>query len=313
MNETNEAASGRKSVSWVFWLLAAKVIFILLLAGGTIWIIYAVSAMHSGKGSVPIARVQGAGYTKDGKTLWLRTENRRVSYTKGRWHSEKADDLEKTSIILPFRTGVVQVDRTGAVQWKAQDQRTIIRRDTVTPSEGLWAAGYESEHVYHLFAQGSNLILRITRDSGRSWFQSRAGHVTGDVQVLAVSPDEPDKLAIGTTEGLYVSDDSGAHFTRFLAGRSVTSAAYSSGGTTTLYAAVSGKETSLFQLIPQQNKIIDLDMGTVESDRLVRILPNPRKYAELVIITHRGDLYRTENGGQNWTIIAKNGRGLNGE
>jgi hypothetical protein len=73
-----------------------------------------------------------------------------------------------------------------------------------------------------------------------------------------------------------------------------------------------GQETSLYQILPQQKKTINLDMGTVESDRLIRIMQNPVKTGEAAILTRHGDMYRTENGGQNWTIIAQKGRGLNG-
>lgn len=312
MNETNGKASGKKSVSWVFWLLAAKIVFILLLAGMTVWIIYAVQAHNSENGEgVRFTHVLGAGYSKDGKTLWLGTDKQLVTYKNGTWAAEKLKGDSRISMYLPINSGFIQISKSGNIEWKTLKQEPSVYRK-LNDQEGIWANGYATGRLYTLQTIGSMSKLRFSDNRGDTWRTINLKSIEGTAQVMAVSPINKNQLAIGTAKGLYVSTDHGAHFQRFLKGHSVTSMAYGFTKQPSLLVAGFGQETSLYQILPQQKKIINLDMGTVESDRLIKIIQNPIKLGETVILTKHGDMYRTENGGQNWTIIAQKGRGLNG-
>ncbi|MCQ2009335.1 MAG: sialidase family protein [Sporolactobacillus sp.] len=311
MKKKNEA-SGTKSVSWVFWLLIAKIIFILLLAGLTVWIIYAVHASNS-TGGVRFTHVLGAGYSKDGKTLWLGTNKRLLTYKKGIWHSEKLKNRAHDDMFLAISSGFIQMNETGYLQWKTLKQEPLGHRKLNEPLGGLWAFGYKTGRMYHLQTiAGEGSALRYSDDGGATWKVVKIKHLDANAQILEASPVDKRVLAIGTTRGLYVSTDLGAHFHRYLKGYSVTSAAFGFSKQNALLVAVAGKETALYQIIPQQEKSINLDMGTVENDTVTQILQNPANSGEAVMMTKHGDLYRTENSGQNWTIIAKKGRGLNG-
>ncbi|MCO7125230.1 hypothetical protein NIE88_05510 [Sporolactobacillus shoreicorticis] len=305
-------ASGAKSVLWVFWLLAAKIVFILLLAGLTVWIIYAVHAANSSGAGVRFIHVLGAGYSKDGKTLWLGTDKQLITYKEGSWHSEKLKDSSHADLFLAGGSGFIQMNKTGNLQWKTMEQDPIAHRELNDSLEGFWAFGYKTGRMYRLQEADGESALRYSDDGGNTWDVVKVKNPIGNVRVLEASPVNNNVLAIGTTKGLYVSTDLGAHFHQFLKGNSVSSAAFSFSKQVALFAAVAGKETALYQIIPQQNKSINLDMGTVENDTVTRIVQNPAKFGEAVMITKHGDLYRTENSGQNWTIIAKKGRGLNG-
>jgi hypothetical protein len=312
VKETNGQASGKKSVSWVFWLLVAKIVFILLLAGMTVWLIYAVQAQNSDSSEgVRFKHVLGAGYSKDGKTLWLGTDKQLVTYKKGTWAAEKLKGDSRVSIYLPINSGFIQIIKLGIIERKTLKQESLNHRK-LNNQEGLWAQGYATDRLYNLQNIGKTSKLRFSDNKGDSWRTIKLENFEGTAQVLAVSPINKNQLAIGTTKGLYVSTDHGAHFQRFLKGHSVTSMAYGFTKQPSVLVASFGQETSLYRILPQQKKTINLDMGTVESDRLIEIIQNPIKLGETVILTKHGAMYRTENGGQNWTIIAQKGRGLNG-
>ncbi|MET1248257.1 hypothetical protein ABWW58_05640 [Sporolactobacillus sp. STCC-11] len=312
MNETKKQASGKTSVRWVFWLLAAKIVFILLLAGMTVWIIYAVQAHNSDSGEgVRFTHVLGAGYSKDGKTVWLGTDKQLVTYKKGTWGAEKLKSDSRVLMYLPINSGFIQISKSGSIEWKTLKQEPL-NRHKLNDQEGLWAQGYATGRLYNLHTIGKTSELRFSDNRGGSWRTIKLETVEGTAQVLAVSPTNKSQLAIGTTKGLYVSADHGAHFQRYLKGHSVTSMAYGFTKQPSLLVASFGQETSLYQILPQQTKTINLDMDTVASDRLIKIIQNPIKPGEAIILTKHEAMYRTENGGQNWTIIAQKGRGLNG-
>ncbi|SFG53412.1 hypothetical protein [Sporolactobacillus nakayamae] len=312
MNETKKQASGKTSVRWVFWLLAAKIAFILLLAGVTVWIIYAVQAHNSGSSEgVRFTHVLGAGYSKDGKTVWLGTDKQLVTYKKGTWDAENLKSDSRVLMYLPINSGFIQISKSGSIEWKTLKQEPLNRRK-LNDQKGLWAQGYATGRLYNLHTIGKTSELRFSDNRGDSWRTIKLETVEGTAQVLAVSPTNKSQLAIGTTKGLYVSTDHGAHFQRYLKGHSVTSMAYGFTKQSSLLVASFRQETSLYQILPQQTKTINLDMDTVASDRLIKIIQNPIKPGEAIILTKHGDMYQTENGGQNWTIIAQKGRGLNG-
>ncbi|BBN98344.1 group-specific protein [Sporolactobacillus terrae] len=312
MTETNGQTSGKRSVHWVFWLLLAKIIFILLLAGITLWIIYSVHEANSGgTSSIRFSHVLGAGYSSDGKTLWLATADKQlVTYKDGQWRTHKLKGSEKTAQYLPTRNGFLQLYESGTLEWKTLDQATM-QRHRLDNQNGLMTIGYATGRIYQLQKKtGEVFVLRWSDDQGRSWQRGSSIRITGNAPLLTASPIDKNQVAIGTSKGLYISNDQGAHFEHFLKGQLVTSAAYSFDPKTSLFAAVSGKESMLYQIVPKQQKTINLDTGTVERDRLIKIVQNPRYQGQAVLLTQRGDLYQTNNGGQNWTFIAQKGRGL---
>lgn len=308
----SDTASGKKSMKWVFWLLAAKVLFILLLAGLTIWIIYAVRAANTdGNQANHFERVLGAGYSNDGKTLWLGTEKKLLFYKKGTWHAEKLKDDEHATAFLPINSGFIQQNMDRSLHWKTLNQERLIS-NSVKRDHRVLAVGYATGRLYNLRQSGSSQILLFSDDGGKKWKNKSLDHLTGTVQALAAAPKNKQLLSIGTTNGLYVSEDNGVHFQHYLKGYSVTCVSYGFSKQTSLLAGTTGKETELYQILPDQKKTINLDMGTVESDNLIQIAQNPVKFGEAAMLTKHGDIYLTENGGQNWTILAKKGRALNG-
>ncbi|GAY77105.1 hypothetical protein NBRC111894_2659 [Sporolactobacillus inulinus] len=274
MTETNGQTSGKRSVHWVFWLLLAKIIFILLLAGITLWIIYAVHEANSGgTSSVRFSHLLAAGYSSDGETLWLATADKQlVTYKDGQWQTHKLKGGEKPAQYWPIHTGLLQLNESGMLEWKRLDQATM-QRHKLDKQSGLMTIGYATGRIYQLQKKtGEVFVLRWSDDQGRSWQPGGSIRITGNVSFLTASPIDKNQVAIGTSKGLYLSNDQGAHFEHFLKGQLVTSAAYSFDQNVSLFAAVSGKESMLYQIVPKQQKTIQLDTGTVERDRLIKIV-----------------------------------------
>ncbi|MCO7176086.1 hypothetical protein ACFP7A_09270 [Sporolactobacillus kofuensis] len=306
-----ESANGKSSVKWVFWLLLAKIVFILLLAGAAIWIIYTVHEENSNnKVGVHFDHVLGSGYSSDGKIFWMGNRSKLFIYHDQTWRSEPLKGSHEVVNLIPVQQGFIRVDKEG-LEWRTLQQKHL-RNQSLSDSNGFWGASYSNQRVYHLQQSGSKWTLKYS-DDGKRWINQPIRNVRGKVQMIAAAPKDKNQLAIGTSEGLFVSDDHGLHFHHFLKGHSITALAYGYSTQPSLLAGSAGDETSLFQVLPNQKKTINLDMGTVESDRLTQIVQNPVKPEEAVVLTLHGDLYLTENAGQNWTILAKKGHALNGK
>ncbi|WP_010631413.1 hypothetical protein [Sporolactobacillus vineae] len=306
-NNASHDHSDRKSFALLFWLFLAKIGLILLLVVLIIWLIQSVRTANQGnKAGVTFGKVLGAAYSSDGNQLRIGTGKGIAAYEKGRWKTK--------TVSLPGAVQLVPVE--GGFFTLNTHQRAVLRTDNnkiitsvrlpAQPRAGLFTAAYATRHLY--FLNGKQLYS--SENLGKSWNRTFLKGVQGAPQMLAADPKKSGTLAVATHSGLYVTEDQGVHFKAFLRGKSVTAVSFGPGGKTTLFAGLYGNQTMLYSILPQYNKEINLDLDTVKGDRLVQIARNPKYPQTTTVITANGDAYLTENGGQNWTIIAKNGRGL---
>ncbi|RYL95707.1 group-specific protein [Sporolactobacillus sp. THM7-4] len=309
--------SDKKSFQLVFWLLVAKIAFILLLVGLAVWLLYTVrSAGSADRAAVRFQNPQGAGYTADGSKLWIGSKSGISSYRKGSWVKEKAEKNPPAGAeLLPTADGYIQVEPERTVV----EQKTI-RGDTLETlaipkgqTGGFWAAGYHSHHLYHLQESNGKLLLHFSTNRGKTWNQRVIKGIKGKVNTFAVHPSRSDVFALATNNGLFFTQDGGSHFRTFLKGEQVSSVSIGFGDPIALLAGTAGRDTALYNIIPGQNKEVNLEIGTVEGDRIEWIVQNPARQGESAILTKNRDVFLTDNGGQNWIILAKSGRGLSGK
>lgn len=301
--------SDRKSFQLVFWLLAAKIGLILLLVILAVGLIYAVqSAGTHDASAVHFGKILGAGFDKNGKRLWVASDSGLTFYENGRW---KKGASIKGSRFLPVDNGFIQITDQRHAEYRTSDGQTASAIDLPGNTEGgAWAASYTTHTLWHL---NDHSELVFSSDRGRTWVHKQLSGLQGDIHMLAVDPQHTDSFAVATNRGLFLTTDGGSRFTAFLKGESVSSVSYRTGGKETLLAATQGKETALYEIIPAEGKMINIDMGTVESDQLVLILTGSARNGLAAVVTRSGDVYLTQNEGRNWTIIARTGRGLNGQ
>lgn len=296
--------SDRKSFKLVFWLFVAKIALILLLAGFAVWLIYVVKQAVTGDNSgLHFKHITGSGYTQNGK-LWVASDSGLAGYHDGKW-SRSSENKTKGAFFLPVDNGYFRI--TGKTIEYIADGKVITKNELPAGlGKGVWAAGYKSHAISHL----SRDQLSISVDSGNSWEDQQLEGIKGNPQQLAIDPGNDRNFAVATDRGLYLTSDGGKTGIAMLKGENVTSVSYGFNSRQTLLAGTSGDETALYSIIPDEDKAIHLDIGSVESDRLIQIKQNPVRHQEAVLITAGGNIYMTENGGQNWVIIAQNGRAL---
>lgn len=308
MSDENHDRSDRKSFALLFWLFVAKIGLILLLVILTIWMIQSVRTANQGnRAGVTFGKVLGAGYSSNGKQLRVGSSTRLVAYENGSWKKQLTVSEPGTVQIVPVKGGYFSFDKKkDAVLRTDSGSTTASFRLPLQPKAGLFAAAFTTHHLYFL----SGKQLYDSENLGKSWKQKALQGINGIPQMIAADPQKTGTFAIATSSGLYVTEDQGLHFKQFLKGHSVNSISFGFGGQTTLFAGIDGNQTMLYSIFPRQNKEINLELDTVEGDRLVQIARNPVNSQTTTVITEKGDAYTTENGGQNWTIIAQKGHGL---
>lgn len=305
-NETHDH-SDRKSFALLFWLFVAKIALILLLVGLVVWLIQSVrTASQGNKAGVTFGKVLGAAYTSDGKQLRIGSSSGIAAYENGSWKKQSLS-VSGAIQIVPVEGGFITLGKNqNAVLRTDNGGTTTSIRLPVQPKEGLFAAAYMTHHLFLL----ADNQLYTSENMGKTWNRRRLQGIHGVPQMLAADPEKSGTLAVATHSGLYVTEDQGVHFKAFLKGKSVTAVSFGPGGKATLFAGLDGSQTMLYSILLQYDKEINLELDTVQNDRLVQIARNLKNPQTSTVITANGDAYLTENGGQNWTIIAKNGRGL---
>jgi hypothetical protein len=306
--QDNHDHSDRKSFALLFWLFVAKIGLILLLVVLMFWLFQSVRTANQGnKTGVTFGKVLGAGYTSNGKQLRIGTSTQFATYENGRWQKQQTASAPGTIQIVPVKGGFFSIDKNKAGVLRTDNGRTMASFHLpVQPKAGLFAAAFSTRHLY--FLAGKQLY--VSANLGKSWSRKALQGIRGVPQMLAADPQKTGTFAVATRSGLYITADQGTHFKQFLKNQSVTCVSFGFGGQTTLFAGIYGSQTMLYSILPQHNKEINLELDTVQGDRLVQIVRNPKQTQATTVMTENGDAYMTENGGQNWTIIAKNGRGL---
>lgn len=317
-NKENSQAggSGKKSYQLVFWLLVAKIVFILMLVGLAVWLIYSVRfAGSSDRSAVHFNGALGSGYTGDGKKLWISASSGIVSYENGIWKKESSSLNPDGSQFLPIKNGYVRISPDGieGQQKTLAGQEKAAFRLRGEGSGGVWAAGYASSALYRLKENENRVLFSFSDDGGRTWIEKELNGIRGRINAVAAHPRNTAAFAVATTQGLFLTDNRGRNFQTYLDGQNVSCVSYGFGSKVSLLAGTFGQQTGLYSIIPDAGKAINLDMGTVESDRLIRIVQNPVHDQESVVLTNSGDAYLTANGGQNWVVLAQKGRGLPGK
>lgn len=304
--------SDKKSFQLVFWLLAAKIGFILLIALLAVWLIFTVrSGGNQSHAAIHFSKVLGSGYTENGKQLWISAKSGNVFYQNGTWKKSPSSKATGRTQLLPVANGYIQINEDKTAEAKNVDGQAAssVRLPNLSQG-GFWAAGYQSGAFYYLKGGGGTMAFSYSPDSGKTWTRKNLNGILGEVNAVAAHPQKRATFAIATTRGLFLTTDGGSHFKTFLKGENVTSASFGFGRQTTLLAGTLGDATALYSVIPADDKMINLDMSSVEKDKIVQIPQNPAHSRESAVVTESGDVYLTTNGGQNWTILAQRGRGL---
>ncbi|CAM4398110.1 VPS10, VPS10 domain protein [Paenibacillus alkaliterrae] len=267
--------------------------------------------------SVSLTHIHGLGFTNDGSQLLIPAHDGLVSYTNNRWQAvngEKHDYMGFNLVDNGFYSsghperGSDLKNPLGIVK-STDNGKTLEFMDFYGIEDfHFMAVGYNS-HAIYLFNPQANARLSaaglyVSLDQTKTWKMSSLNGLTGDLISLAAHPTDTSTIAIGTSEGVYLSSDFGDQFDKLPIEQEVTAVAFGNngdlfvGGKGILFRNKAGVITPL--------SVLPLS----PDDAIMYLAQNPTRENELAIATSTMNVFISKDNGLSWSQIAKEGAGL---
>src|SRR5687767_11448706 len=206
--------------------------------------------------SVTLHHVHGLAYSGDGKRLMIPSHHGLAVYQNGKWSKAPGPQHD----YMGFSATAKNLYSSGH---PAPGSGLVNPFGLIRSKDGgkTWdKLGLEGETDFHLLATGwnTNAIyvwnpapssrlkrpgLHYTLNDGFAWQAPRASGLVGEPRALAVHPDDAATVAVATSEGLYISTDSGERFMKAAANGEGLAAFFDLNGKDVWYAAFSGRPT----------------------------------------------------------------------
>jgi hypothetical protein len=150
--------------------------------------------------------------------------------------------------------------------------------------------------------------LHFTVNDGFGWKRAAALGLSGEPHAIAVHPEDSSTLAVATTEGLFLSRDSGERFTRIASGGQGLSAFFDLQGKQLWYGSFDGR-ARLTRIPLASPHPVTVALPPLGEDAVAYIAQNPARRLEYAIATFKRSVYLSKDGGQSWLQIVDHGRG----
>ncbi|MEO6983963.1 MAG: F510_1955 family glycosylhydrolase [Paralcaligenes sp.] len=273
--------------------------------------------------TVQLMHVHGLSYSADGAKIFIPSHRGLVIYSQGRWStadgsphdfmgfSATRDALYSSGHPAP---GTNLVNPFGLI--KSQDEGRTWKK-----------LGFEGQSDFHTLATsyGTNTVyvlnqspndrmkqpgIYVTQTDGAQWTLAQGEGLTGSINSLAAHPTNSKVLAAGMDKGLYISEDGAKHFQLSRGGEQVLAMWFDLDGSHLWYSHYAGKP-ALTRITWQNGKETqDIPLPLTANDAVAYIAQNPITQREIVIATFKRSVYLSEDLGQTWKQIAKNGQTL---
>ncbi len=145
-----------------------------------------------------------------------------------------------------------------------------------------------------------------TRDGGQTWQEISLKSFNSAIRAIAIAPSDPQRIALGISEGVLLSLDGGQTWNRITRGYrsmyNVESLAFDPREPDTLYV---GTWHLGFKTTKLGKKWTAIHNGMLSDSDMFSLLVNPQK-PEVLFSSACTGIYKSENGGLNWKKL-KNG------
>jgi len=295
----------KKSI-W-FWLLLVFILIVTLISINLL--------SKEGENDISLMHVHGLGFTNDGTQLLIPAHEGLVSFTEGRWKAvsgKKHDYMGFTMVDNGFYSSGHPEFRSKELKnplgiVKSTDNGKtleILDLHGVEDFHGM-AVGYQSHTIYVINPRPNERMseagLYVSNDEAKSWTRSQATGVIGNVTSIAAHPTDPGTVVIGTSDGVFLSNDFGNLFEKLSIEQEVTALAF--GKTGDLF--IGGQGT--LNLLTENNSINKLNIPDLKEDVMIYIAQNPQSESEIAFATSNKDVYISWDAGLNWNQIAVQG------
>jgi hypothetical protein len=274
-----------------------------------------------GQGATTLTHVHGLAYSPDGKRLMVPSHHGLAVYEDRKWNkapgpqhdymgfSATAKNLYSSGhpapgsgMVNPF--GLIR-SRDGGKTWEklgleGETDFHVLGTSWNTNAIYVWNPAPSSR----LKAEG----LHYTLNDGFAWKRAKADGLDGEPRAVAVHPDDPKTVAVATSEGLYLSRDSGERFTKVAADGEGVSAFFDLQGKRLWYGSFDGR-ARLARLPLGNGHPVQVRLPPLKDDAVAYIAQNPARKLEYAIATFQRSVYLSKDAGESWIQIADRGKG----
>lgn len=276
------------------------------------------SAVHAQP--VSLTHVHGLAYSSDGEQLTVPSHHGLAVYRNGKWSKAPGPEHDYMGFSATAK-GLYSSGHPAHGSGLVNPFGLMRSRDGGKTWDKL---GLEGESDFHLLAAGWNTNavyvwnpapssrmkaagLHYTPNDGLLWRRAKAAGLAGELRSLAVHPDDAATLAVATSEGLYLSRDSGERFAKAAANGEGLSVLFDLDGKS-LWHGSFGDRPRLLRLPLGGGNPVEAVLPALKDDAVAYIAQNPARRQEYAIATFERSIYLSKNAGQTWSQIADRGK-----
>lgn len=271
---------------------------------------------------IKLMHVHGLGFSGDGAGLYVPSHDGLKVFEEGVWSEAAAEPHDYMGFVMvddgfyssghpgpgsslknPF--GVVKTTDMG---------QTLEMLDLYQEVDfhGM-AVGYNSHAIYVINPQANSRMddigLYYSTDDTETWTKSEMTGLQGPIFSIAVHPTDEATVALGTSEGVFLSNDFGQTF-ESVSDSPTTAVNFSAAGDL-IAGSVSGEVTlTIFDSETNEPQLISIPELN-EENTIGYIAVNPQDEKQITFTTVEKDMHMTKDSGGNWNQIAEKGTGIN--
>ena len=271
--------------------------------------------------AVSLTHVHGLAWSADGARLYVPSHHGLAVYHAGAW--SKAPGPEHDYMGFAATRDRIYSSGHPAAGSGLANPFGLIRSDD--DGKNWKKLGLEGESDFHLLATSfaTNAVyvfnhgpnsrmkapgLHYTLNDGFAWNKAGGRGLVGEPRCLAVHPQNPKVVAVGSRAGLFLSTDAGDHFLRSSAAPTLA-VFFDLDGRHLWYAGHDGAPT-LHRMDWKGGPAVEVGLPPLDADAIAYLAQNPIRRDEYAIATFERSVFLSNDNGKTWEAIARHGKGL---